>query len=148
MTPNAITCLFKEDHDSSPPLEGKLADNDLLAIRETTPPLLMVIPYNQLNGVHSLMAILTKAAKYMADHGNTKFVCLARLLLYDKRIANDAIMVVRVCVEAAHKSRLDNYASFETAEHCIAKFLCDVVNEVQYNLYKGHALNIISHHPP
>jgi hypothetical protein len=44
-----------------PPLERKLFDNDLLAIQETIHPLLMVIPYNQLNRVHSLTAILTKA---------------------------------------------------------------------------------------
>ena len=61
MTPDAITCLFKEAHDSFPPLEGKASNNELLAIWETLLPLLLVIAYNQLNGVHSLMAILTKA---------------------------------------------------------------------------------------
>jgi hypothetical protein len=60
MMPDMITCLFKEAHDSSPPLKGKLSNNDLLAILETLLPLLMVIPYNQLNGVHSLTAIFTE----------------------------------------------------------------------------------------
>jgi hypothetical protein len=35
---------------------------------------LMVIPYDQLLGVHSLTAILIEAAKYKADHGGAKFV--------------------------------------------------------------------------
>jgi hypothetical protein len=62
VTPNAITHHFNKAHDSSPPFEGKPTDNDLLAIQETILPLLMVIPYDQLNGVNSLTAILTKAA--------------------------------------------------------------------------------------
>ncbi len=57
--PDAITCLFKEAHDAFPLLEGKPPNDDLLAIQETLLPLLMVIPYDQLNGVHSLTAILT-----------------------------------------------------------------------------------------
>ena len=72
MTPDAITRLFKEAYDTFPPLEGKPTNNGLLAIRRTLLPLLMVIPYNQLGGTHSLVAILTKATKYEADHGNKK----------------------------------------------------------------------------
>ncbi len=37
-------------------------------------PLLMVIPYHQLGGFHSLVAILTEAAKYEANHGNKKII--------------------------------------------------------------------------
>jgi hypothetical protein len=78
MTPDAITCLFKDAHDAFSSLEGKPSDNDLLAIWETLLPLLMVIPYNQLNRVHSLTTILTKAVKYKANHGAK----------YDKPIAD------------------------------------------------------------
>ncbi len=103
MTSNAITYLFKEVHDAVPSLKGKLSNNDLLAIKETLFPLLMFIHYGQLNRVHSLTAILTKAVKYEADHGAT-FVRPACLLLYDKIIADNAMTVVCVCAEAAHKS--------------------------------------------
>jgi hypothetical protein len=105
MMPNAITRLFKEAHDSFPPLKGKLSDNDLLAIQETLLPLLMVIPYNQLNGVHSLSAILTEAVKYKTYYG-AAFVCLACLPLYDKMIAGNAATVVCIHAEAAQKSCL------------------------------------------
>jgi hypothetical protein len=115
MTPNAITCIFKEAHDSFPSLKRKLSDNDLLAIQETLLPLLMVIPYDQLNGVHSLTAILTKAVKYKTDHG-AKFVRLARLSLYDKSIAGTATAVVCICAEAAHKSCLDNCTNYEAVK--------------------------------
>jgi len=133
MTPDTITCLFKEAYDTFPPLEGKPSDDDLLTIQEILLPLLMVIPYNQLNGLHSLTAILTDAAKYRAEHGNKKFVQPSRLPLYDKNIADDATTVVRVRAEDAHKSRLNDYASYEAAERGIAKFLCDVVDEIWYN---------------
>jgi hypothetical protein len=103
MTPDAITHLFKEAPDSFPPLEGKPSNNDLLAIWETLLPLLMVIPYHQLNGVHSLTAILTKAVKYEANHG-AEFVCPACLPLYSNTIADNATTVVCVRAEALNKS--------------------------------------------
>ena len=134
MTPDAITRLFKGAYDTFPPLEGKPTDDDLLAIRETLLPLHMVIPYDQLKGIHSLTAILTEAAKNKTEHGNAKFVCPARLPLYNKNIANNATTVVRVRAEAAHKSRLDDYASYEAAKRGVAKFLCDVVDVIWYNV--------------
>jgi len=133
MMPDAITCLFKEAYDTFPPLEGKPTDDNLLAIREVLLPLLMVIPYDQLNGIHSLTAILAEAAKYEAEHGNQNFVRPSRLPLYDKNIADDATTVVRVRAEAAHKARLDDYASYEAAERGVAKFLRNVVDEIWYN---------------
>jgi len=54
----------------------------------------MVIPYDQLNGIHSLTAILTEAVKYEAKHGNYKFVRPSHLPLYGKNIADDATTVV------------------------------------------------------
>ncbi len=94
MMPDVITCLFKEAYDTFPSLEGKLTDDDLLAIRECILPLLMVIPYDQLNGIHLLTAILTDAAKYESEHGNTPFIRPICLPLYDKNIADDATTVV------------------------------------------------------
>ncbi len=115
MTPDGITCLFREAHDSFPSLEGKPSNNNLLAIQATLLPLLMGIPYDQLNGVHSLTSILTQAVKYKADHG-TKSVCLACLPLYNKMIADDTMTVIHVCAEAAPKSCFDDYASYKAAE--------------------------------
>jgi hypothetical protein len=94
MNADAITRLFKEAYDTFPPLEGKPTDNNLLAIREILLPLLMVIPYDQLLGVHSLTAILAEAAKYEVDHGSAKFVRPSRLPLYNKNIVDDITAVV------------------------------------------------------
>jgi hypothetical protein len=92
-----------------------------------------LIPYDQLEGIHSLTAIITEADKYEAEHGNATFVRPVRLPLYDKNIANDATTVVRVRAEAAHKSRLDDNASYKAAERGIVKFLRDVGDEIWYN---------------
>jgi len=93
----------------------------------------MVIDYDQLKGIHSLMAILAEAAKYEADHGNKKFVRPSRLPLYDKNIADNATTVIQVRAEVAHKSRLDDYASYEAAECGVSTFLRNVIDEIWYN---------------
>jgi hypothetical protein len=128
-----ITRLFEKAYNNFPPLEGKPTNDDLLAIWETLLPLFMVIPYDQLLGVHSLTAILAEAAKYEANHGGAKFVRPSCLPFYDKNIADNATTVVHVHAKAAHKSCLDDYASYKAAERGIAKFLCNVVNEIWYN---------------
>jgi hypothetical protein len=136
MNADAITRLFKEAYNTFAPLVGKPTDNNLLAIRETLLPLLMVIPYDQLLGVHSLIAILVEAAKYKANHGGAKFVRPSCLPLYNKNITDDATTIIHVCTKAAHKSRLDNYTSYKAAKRGVAKFLHNVVNQIWYNNLK------------
>ena len=74
MMPEAITLLFREAREAFPPLEGKPSDDDLTTIRETLLLILMEIPYDQLGGVHSLTAILTKPGRYAANHGSSTFI--------------------------------------------------------------------------
>jgi hypothetical protein len=133
MMPEAITLLFKEVRDTFPPLEEKLTDDNLMSIQETLLPILMEIPYNQLGGVHSLMAILVDAARYATNHGGNAFKRPDCLPLYDSSITNDATTVVRVHAESAHRSHLNNYASYEAAKRGAAKFLRETVDEVWYN---------------
>jgi hypothetical protein len=95
----------------------------------------MVIPCDQLKGIHSLTAILTEAAKYKANHGTSKFVRPSHLSLYNRNIAGDTTTVVRVCAKAAHKS-LNDYASYKAAKRGVTEFLLNVVNEIWYNNLK------------
>jgi hypothetical protein len=130
MTPDTITLLFKEAHDTSPPIEGKPTDDNLQLIRKKILPILMEIPYNQLRGTHSLVGILMDAARYTADHGSATFVRPLHLSLYDMTIADDATSVVCLCTESAHQAKLKDYTSFEAAKRGAAKFLRKVVDEV------------------
>jgi hypothetical protein len=132
MMPNAITLLFKEARDAFPPFKGKPTDNNLLLIRERLLPILMEIPYDQLGGVHSLIALLTDPARYAANHGAT-FVRPIRLPLNNDSIANNTTTVVRVCAELAHKARLNNFASYKAAKHGATKFLRETIYKVWYN---------------
>jgi hypothetical protein len=116
MMPNAITLLFMEARDTFPPIKGKPSNNDLLLVRETLLPILMEIPFNQLGGVHSLMAILMDPTRYAANHGGTTFIRPIRLPLYDGSITNNATTVIRIRAESAHQACLDNYASYEAAK--------------------------------
>jgi hypothetical protein len=90
----------------------------------------MVIPYDQLLGVHSLTAILMEAAMYKANHGSSMFVRPSHLPLYDRNTANNTTTIVRVCAKATHKSCLDNYASYESAKRGVPKFLRYVVGKI------------------
>jgi hypothetical protein len=74
-----------------------------------------------------------EAAKYKANHDASKFVRPSCLALYDRNIANNATTVVCVCAKAAHKSHLDDYASYKAAKCGAAKFLRDVVDKIWYN---------------
>jgi hypothetical protein len=96
----------------------------------------MVIPYDQLGGVHSLTAILMDPAKYATNHGGATFRHPTCLPLYDSSIANNATTIVCVRAESAHKSRLDDYLSYKVAERGVAKFLREAVKEVWYNNLK------------
>jgi hypothetical protein len=89
MNADVITRPFKEAYDTFPSLKGKSTNDNLLVIRETLLPLLMVIPYDQLLGVHSLTAILMEATKYKADHGASKFIRPSCLPHYNRNIANN-----------------------------------------------------------
>jgi hypothetical protein len=124
----------------------------------------MVIPYDQLLGVHSLTAILVEAAKYKANHGSAKSVRPSCLPLYDKNITNDATTIIRICAKATHKSRLNAYTRYKAAKCGIAKFLhkyndlmdaetfytkvtaLEIMTHLDANSRGLHAFNMISLH--
>ncbi len=116
MTPDAITLLFKEARDTFPPIEGKPSGNNLLLLRETLLPILMEIPFDQLGGFRSLMAILMDPTRYAADHGGATFARPIRLPIYDGSITDNATTVIHICAESAHQAHLDNYASYKAAK--------------------------------
>ena len=133
MTPEAITLLLKEATESFTVLEGKPSDDDILSIRETLLPLLMDIPFDLVGGIHSLTGLITETATYEADHGNTAFVRPTHLPLYDSTILDNATTVQRVKLKTAHKALVDDYASYNTAERGVVRFLREVVDNLWIN---------------
>jgi len=112
-----------------------LTDNDLLAIRETLLPLIVVIPYDQLKGIHSLTAILTEAVKYEADHGSKKMnvppASPSTIFPLLKTPQLSSVFVQRRPINPASLTTPDSI--YEADERGIAKVLCNVVGEVWYN---------------
>jgi hypothetical protein len=74
--------------------------------------------------------------RYAANHGGHAFKHPVCLPLYDGTNADNATTVVCVHAESAHQAHLDDYISYEAAEHSVAKFLREVVDEVWYNNLK------------
>ena len=132
--------------------EELLTDNDLLAIRETLLPLLVVIPYDQLKGIHSLMAILTKAVKYEADHGSKKMnvppASPSTLFPSLKTPQLLSVFVQRRPINPASLTTPDSI--YEAVERGIAKVLCNVVGKVWYTdlkdakMFYTMAINIMA----
>ena len=70
---------------------------------------------------------------YKADHGNTAFVRLTQLPLYDATIPDNATTVARVKQETAQKALVNDYASYKAAERRMAQFLWEVVDNLWIN---------------
>ncbi len=62
MCPDAITLLFKDAFEVFPPIKGKPTDDDLFANREVLLPLLVIIPFDAVGGVHSLHSSWIKSS--------------------------------------------------------------------------------------
>jgi hypothetical protein len=116
MHPDAITLLVNEAFDVFPPIKGKPTYDDLLAIREVLLPILMIIPFDAVGGIHSLTALLTDELKYATANAGNKFMHPKCLPLYNETITNDASTVVCIRAEAAHKSKLEDYTSYDAAK--------------------------------
>ena len=108
-------------------------DNNILAIHKTLLRLLMNIPFDLVGRIHSLAGIITKTARYKADHGNIAFVRPTRLPLQYSTVPDAATTVARVKRETAHKALVDNYASYKAAERGVAQFLRKVVDNLWIN---------------
>jgi hypothetical protein len=122
MNADTITRLFKEAYDTFPPLKGKPTDNNLLAIRETILPILMVIPYNQMKGFHSLMAIFMEAAKYKANHGASKFVRPSRLPLYNRNIIDKTMPPTNPALTTTPATRQPNVVLPNSSATLLTRF--------------------------
>jgi hypothetical protein len=45
--------------------------------------------------------------------------------------------VICICAEVAHKSQIDDYASYKAAKRGVSKFLCNAIDEIWYNDLKN-----------
>ena len=135
MTPEEITALFADAAAQFAPIVGNPSDDDLTAMRELLTPLLLNIPYDE-DGDNNLIGLIAGPVQYLDTWGQA-FPRPDRPPSYDPAIPADALPVIRNRMEAQHKDRLRDYASFEAAERAVTKFIRDSVDEIWYKDLKN-----------
>ena len=115
MTPKEIVAKFDNSLEHFEPIDGKPSDTYLTRIREVLAPLLLQIPYEETGSVHNLIVLIRPEAAYTTCYG-TALLETTRVGAYDAEIGNNATAVFRACIEAAHKEKRADRATYETAQ--------------------------------
>ena len=69
MTPDDILTVKKEATDTFGNIAAKPTDNDMSHINQTLLPVLLKIPYNQVEATRNLSGLILPSAKYIANCG-------------------------------------------------------------------------------
>ena len=112
------------DHFES--ITDQPSDTDLIRLWEDVAPLLLLIPYDETGGKHNLIGIVRSKTAYLKRYGEA-FPETKRVGEYNLEIDDNATTVVRARLEAAHKARCADRATFETARRETTLFVLTVV---------------------
>ena len=126
MTPDEIVSKFSVALDNFEPITDQPSDSDLTRLREAIAPLLLHIPYDETDGVHNLIGIVRAKPAYLKRYGKA-FPEPTRVRAYDLAIDDNATAVVRARLEAAHKARRADRATYDTARRETTQFVLAVV---------------------
>ena len=113
MTPYEIVSKFSAALDNFEPITDQPSDSDLTRLREAIAPLLLQIPYDETGGTHNLIGIIRANPAYLKRYGKA-FPEPTRVGAYDLEINDNATAVVRARLEAAHKARRADRATYDT----------------------------------
>lgn len=128
MSPEEIVAKFAEALEQFEPVVGQPTDSDLNRIREVLVQILLVIPYDEAEGIHNLIGLIEEDGKYQAAY-TKPFVRPTKLPIYDSAIPEDAKAVVRARMEAEHKAKRQDHVTCETAEREAREFVLNVVED-------------------
>ena len=136
MTPDEIFAKFLVALDHFEPILDQPSDTDLTRLQEAFAPLLLQIPYDETGGTHNLIGIIRSKTAYLKRYGEA-FPDPTRVRAYNLEIDDDATAVIRTHLEAAHKARRAERATFETAQQettqCVLAVVADTwVRELRY----------------
>ena len=126
MTPDAIVAEFAHSLTNFKPIVGQPSDSNLTRLQEAVALLLLQIPYDKTGAVHNLIGIIWTEAAYVALYGEA-FPKPTRFGAHNKTIEDNAMAVVRVHTEAAHKAKRADRATYETARQETTQFVLAVV---------------------
>ena len=126
MTPEDIVEKFAHAIDNFEPITGKPSDTNLTRLWEAAASLLLQILYEKTSAVHNLIGLIRPEAAYIACY-NKAFDEPTRVGAYDHNIDDNAMTVVRARLEAAHKAKRANRATFETTRRETTQFVLAIV---------------------
>ena len=126
MNPEEIVAKFAHALDNFEPITGQPSDTDLKRLREDVTPLLVQIPYDETGGQHNLIGLIRLKLAYVARYGET-FPDPKRVGAYDPDIYDNAVNAVCARLEAAHKAKRADHATFETAIRETTQFVLAIV---------------------
>ena len=129
MTPEEIVAKFAYSLDQFEPISGQPSDSDLTIIWEVVAPLLLQIPYDETGAVHNLIGLIRTEAAYIVRYG-TAFPEPVRVRAYDPSIEYDAMAVVSAHIEAAHKAKRTDRATYKTERQETEQFILAVVSDI------------------
>ena len=129
MTPDEIVSKFSAALDNFEPITDQPSDSDLTRLREAISPLLLQIPYDETGGTHNLIRIFRENPDYLKRYGEA-FSKPMRVGAYDLDIDDDATAIVRARLEAAHKARRADRATYDTARREMTQFVLAVVADI------------------
>jgi hypothetical protein len=132
-TTTAITLFLVKATEDFPRIIGQPTDDDIFKIREALMPILHNIEYANFvpagGNAHNLVGLIQETAAYTADW-HVPFPRPVCPVPYAINIANNVTNVVKNCMEAAHRTMIDDYNAYVAAEKGICNFIQTVVNEV------------------
>ena len=128
MSPEEIVAKFVEAADLFEPIQGQPSDRDITLIREVLTPILLQIPFDELEAKDNLIGIIQSTDKYARKYGRA-FKIPARVGAYDETLAEDAKSVARARGEAKHRAKRLDRTTYETARRETSSFILKVVED-------------------
>ena len=112
--------------DNFKPITGQPSDTNMTRLWEAVAPLLLQILYDKTGTVHNLIGLIRPKAACVARYGEA-LPDPKRVGAYNPNIDNSATAIVRARLQAAHKAKRANHATFETARGETTQFVLAVV---------------------
>ena len=104
MKPEDVTIQFAERTLTFDHISGQPTDSDIVRLMEALAQILLLIPYNEENGIHSLIGLIYSPSAYTSKY-NADFPHPSKPGIYDSTILDNAPDGLHAMKEAIHKER-------------------------------------------
>ena len=122
--------LFEAAREDFKVENGQPTDAYLVKIRAVTTPILLLAPYDEVNGNHDLVGLIYLTRKYKATHqGNLAFHSLTRPAIYDPTVTDDDNPSVVREKETTWKACVNDYKLYAKAKLDAHVLILHAVNE-------------------